>query len=219
MQIKKHDFVEIEYTGRTADDNQVFDTTYEETAKEHGLLQDGAKYGPVTVCVGEGFVLGALENALLGKSENSSLTVTIKAEDAFGRRSARNIQLIGTQKFRKQGLDPVPGLKVTVDNMPGIIKTVTGGRTLVDFNHPLASRDLIYDVKIGRVIKDDGKKVDAYLKMAFGGALTQPELKDGRLTVKARAELPAEVSKKISEKIREIVPAVKAVEFVTSKAS
>ena len=32
--IKKHDFVEIEYTGKIKEDNVIFDTTYEKVAKE-----------------------------------------------------------------------------------------------------------------------------------------------------------------------------------------
>ena len=34
MTIKKNDFIEIDYTGKFADDNQVFDTTKESVVKE-----------------------------------------------------------------------------------------------------------------------------------------------------------------------------------------
>ena len=41
--------------------------------------------------------------------------------------------------------------KTILDNMTGIIKSATGGRVIVDFNHPLSSKDLAYNVKVNKI--------------------------------------------------------------------
>ena len=46
--VKKHDFVEIEYTGRVKEGNAIFDTTEEKVAKENGIDKN-ADYSPVII--------------------------------------------------------------------------------------------------------------------------------------------------------------------------
>jgi len=52
------------------------------------------------------------------------------------------------QEFRKRQVIPFPGMTVNIDNLIGVVRTVSGGRVIVDFNHPLAGRKLEYEVKI-----------------------------------------------------------------------
>ena len=49
-----------------------------------------------------------------------------------------------------QTLNPIPSLPVNIDNLNGIIRTVSGGRVIVDFNHPLSGRVLSYNVKVNK---------------------------------------------------------------------
>ena len=60
--INKKDFVEVEYTGSTKEDNLIFDTTSAEVAKENNIYAEKMQYGPVVVCIGEGQILEGLEN-------------------------------------------------------------------------------------------------------------------------------------------------------------
>ncbi|MEM4267346.1 MAG: peptidylprolyl isomerase [Candidatus Woesearchaeota archaeon] len=209
--IKQGDFIEIEYTGKIKDSQMVFDTTVESVAKENDMHDPGRKYGGVVVCIGQGNILPGLEKKLIGKEENKEYTIELSPEEGFGKKSAKLIQLISTSKFRKDNIEPYPGMQVNVDGNIGIVKTVTGGRTLVDFNHPLASKDIVYDVKILRVLTDDLEKAKGYLSHIIGDA--EVELNEGVLKVASKNKIPKEIVSLIEKKIKEIIPTINKVEF------
>ncbi|EFK97351.1 peptidylprolyl isomerase FKBP-type, partial [sediment metagenome] len=48
----------------------------------------------------------------------------------------------------KDSIRPMPGLPVNIDGMYGIIRTVAGGRVIVDFNHPLSGKEIVYNSKL-----------------------------------------------------------------------
>ena len=208
IMIKEHDFIEIDYTGRTADDESVFDTTVQSVADENHIHAHDLK--PVIICVGEAQLLKGLDEQLLGKDIGEH-TIRIGAEKAFGKKSAKLIQLISTSKFAKEKIQPVPGLQVTIDGMNGLVRTVTGGRTMVDFNHPLASRDLVYTVNIKRMVTDPKEKAESLLKSLFQDAET--ELTEGVLNVKTKVKLPAEIHKMLEQRVTKLVPEIKSVSF------
>ncbi len=210
--IKKNDFVEIEYTGKTVDEGIIFDTTNAETAKENGLNQQNTKFGPKIVCVGENQVIPGLDKDIEGKEPEKEYSVQIPPEEGFGKKSAKNIQLVPTKQFHKQNINPVPGLQVNIDNQVGIVKTVTGGRTMVDFNHPLASKELVYDYKINKIITDTKQKVDSYLMNSIG-LPAQTSFGEEKLTITMKFELPEEAQKKIEEKLKEVIPEIKEINF------
>ncbi|MBN2458345.1 peptidylprolyl isomerase [Candidatus Woesearchaeota archaeon] len=210
--IKENDFIEIEYTGKVKDEDIVFDTTDKETAEKYGIARQGMVFGPIIVCIGEGQILKGLDKLLVGKPLGR-YKVNLMPEDGFGKKSASLIQLVSTKKFTKENIQPMPGLQVEIDGMPGTIKTVTGGRTLVDFNHPLASKELVYSVNVKRILKDPKEKAESYLKivMLMKGASTS--LSDRTLKVNLKKSLPTEVEARLSEKICKLVPEIRKVSF------
>ena len=127
------------------------------------------------------------------------------------------IQLIQTNKFKKQGIQPIPGLQINVDGLLGIIKTVSGGRTLVDFNNPLAGKDLVYTVKMKRRITDDKEKISGYIRLSLGLKEVGVELKDSQAKVKTDKELPEEIQKELSDNIKRMIKSVKSVDFSVEK--
>ncbi|RMF05525.1 peptidylprolyl isomerase [Candidatus Woesearchaeota archaeon] len=168
MMVKQGEFVKIEYTGRVKDSGEVFDTTDESVAKENNVYDPSAQYGARIICVGKGHVLKGLDAAIAEHKVGDSFTVSLKPEDAFGKKSAKLIQLISTGKFKKEGINPVPGMRVNVDNMTGTIKSVSGGRTLVDFNHPLAGKELVYEVRIVEPVSDRREQVAGMVEFYTG---------------------------------------------------
>lgn len=210
--IKKNDFVEIEYTGKTKEDELVFDTTSQEVAKENEFDQQNMPSGPKVVCVGQGQLIPGLDKDLEGKQEGENYSVVISAEDGFGKKSAKNVQLIPTKQFYKQNINPMPGLQVNIDNSMGVIKTVTGGRTMVDFNHPLASRELVYDYKVNRIVTDTKEKAESYLKNSIG-LPAEAGYSEGKLTLKIQFALPAEIKGQLETKLKEVIPEVKEIEY------
>jgi len=216
MTIKENDFVELEYTGRLKEGNIIFDTTNGKIAKENNFFDKNTDYGTVIVCVGEEQVLKGIDDALIGKGPGQ-FKVELKPENAFGNKDAKLIQLIPTNKFRQQKIQPMPGLQVNIDGVFGIIKTVSGGRTLVDFNHPLAGKELVYDVKINRMVDDNGEKIKAFLKLAFGIKDCEVKIEEGDAKVTVKNELSQKMKNEISKKITELIKTVKKAEFMTNK--
>jgi FKBP-type peptidyl-prolyl cis-trans isomerase 2 len=211
--LKKNDFVNIEYTGMLKEDNIVFDTTNEAEAKKSGIHRPNVKYGPMIICIGQGQVIPGLDKQLVGKDLGKEYSFDIKSEEAFGRKDPKMIQLIATAKFKKANINPMPGLQINIDDQVGVIKTVSGGRTLVDFNHPLSGKDVVYKVKISTMITDNVRKVSSLM-----GAMLQiqdPEVKitEGKAEVSLLFDLPKEVHEVLKKKILEVLPELKELEI------
>lgn len=201
--IKKHDFVEIEYTGKVADGDIVFDTTDEELAKKNNMYQEGARYGPITICIGEQQILKGLDSKLEGK-EPGKYTLKLTPEGGFGKKSAKLLKLVPLTIFKKQNVRPVQGLQVNIDGIVGTIRNVAGGRIIVDFNHPLASRDLIYEVKVNRILLKPEEKISSLIELLLNQK-PKVEVKEGNAEVTLADELPAELIKELEKKIIELV--------------
>src|SRR3989344_5069538 len=119
--IKHHDFVEIEYTARTKEDNAIFDTTQEDVAKKEGVLDKNTHYHPAIICLGENMMMKAVEDYLVGKETGKSYKIEIGADNAFGKKDAKLLQMIPMNKFRQQNIQPVPGLQLNIDGAYGIV--------------------------------------------------------------------------------------------------
>lgn len=201
MPIKKHDFVELEYTGRLKEGNDVFDTTDQKVAEGAKIFAKGAEYKPVVVCIGEHHVLPGIDEFLIGK-EAGKYTVDVPVEKAFGKKDPSALKMIPTDKFEEQGIKPVPGLRLNIDGYVGIIKTVSGGRTVVDFNHPLAGRDVVYEIKVNKVITDKKTQVESVLRMLLG--LKTRVTMDGAKAKVDIPKLPAELLAELSKKVKDL---------------
>jgi len=211
--LKKNDFIEIEYTGSTKDEEIVFDTTDEKTAKDNGIHNPEVKYGPVTICVGQGQTIPGLDKQLEEKEVGKDYIVDVVSDEAFGKKDPKLVQLISTSKFKKANISPMPGLQVNIDDQVGIIKTVSGGRTLVDFNHPLSGKDVEYKVKILKKIEDNNKKLASLM-----GALLQIEeptanIQGEKAEVTLAFDLPPDVQEVLKKKVLEVLPEVKELVF------
>ncbi|MFT4343799.1 MAG: FKBP-type peptidyl-prolyl cis-trans isomerase, partial [Candidatus Woesearchaeota archaeon] len=215
--LKKNDFVEIEYTGKTKEDGFIFDTTDEKTAKENGIHNQKATYGAVPVCIGQGQILPGLDDIIQGKEVGKEFTAEIPAEKAFGKKDPKMIQLIATSKFKKANINPTPGMQVNIDNQMGIIKTVSGGRTLVDFNHPLSGKDMVYTVKPTKIIEDNVRKVQLLVSVMLQIDEPKVTIEGEKAIVSLQFDMPEQVTEVINKKILEIVPAVKEITYNNTK--
>jgi FKBP-type peptidyl-prolyl cis-trans isomerase 2 len=210
MTLKEGDFVELDYTGKIKDNGLIFDTTELDVAKANGI--HGADFSKAIVKLGEGHLLKGLEDELIGK-ETGDYTIELSSEQAFGKKNAKLIALVPTQNFLKQQVRPEPGLQVEIDGRVGVVKTVSGGRTTVDFNHPLASQDIIYDVKVHRVVTDKNEQLKALCKVLLRVPDANVEVKDDSATIKLPEAMPAEIAKPVAEEFQKLT-GIKKVEFV-----
>lgn len=187
--MKDGDFAEVDFTGKA--DGQVFETTVAEDAKKAGFFDEKRVFKPVLVVAGKKMLVPGLDEEVL-KSEASVLkTITLSPEKAFGQRNQELVRLISLSKFQEQGITPVPGMSLDIDNMPARIVSADGGRVKVDFNHPLAGKTVEYSFKINKIYSDAVSKVDSVAQNLFAGTGVSAKL-DGST---ARFFVPASVRK------------------------
>jgi FKBP-type peptidyl-prolyl cis-trans isomerase 2 len=167
MAVKEGDFIRLEYTGKVQETGNVFDTTDENVAEEAGIKLDNKSYGAIPIVVGGGHVLKGLDEALIGMEEGEEKTVEITPEEGFGLRDPKLLQLIPMGEFKKQGMKPEVGMAITSDGTTGIIRSVSGGRVRVDFNHELAGKNLEYNIKLIKEIEDDVDKVKSMIELHY----------------------------------------------------
>jgi len=190
--IKKNDFIRLNYTGRL-DSGEVFDTTEETIAKKEHLHLHDLK--PVIVCVGNNFLVESLDQDFIGKKLGR---YTIKISEAFGKKRVNLLTLIPISAFKKENIKPMPGLEVNIDGNRGLVKTVSGGRIIVDFNHPLAGRNVSYNYEIIELVNDKKEQVDSLLPKEI-----KTEFKDDTVIIKSK--VPEELKKIISKQLEDHV--------------
>ncbi|MHA1596485.1 MAG: FKBP-type peptidyl-prolyl cis-trans isomerase [Candidatus Asgardarchaeia archaeon] len=157
--VKDGDFVLVEYDAWEKESNKIFDTTSEEKAKENDIYDEGEVYGPKLVVIGEGWYLKKFEDNLKGLKVGDKVKFEIPPEDAFGKRDPSKIERISIRKFRREGIEPNPRMRVRVGNRVGTVIHVGAGRVLVDFNHPLAGKTLVYEAEVKKILKEFKDKV------------------------------------------------------------
>ena len=203
--IKKGDFVEIEYTGKTKDDNVIFDTTDEEVAKKNNIHSELSVYGPIIICIGQGQLLKGLDHQLEGK-EPGKYTFDMKPEDAFGKKSAKLVRLIPISKFQAQKITPEPGLIMEIDGNTCAVKRVSGGRVLVDFNHPLSGKDLEYDMTVKRMVTDKKEQIQSLLTIILSVKEATIDLTEDKAAIKIQGkQFPKPVMDKVEDEIKKLV--------------
>lgn len=167
MAVKEGDFIRLEYTGKVQETGDVFDTTDGNVAEEASIKLDNKSYGAIPIVIGGGHVLKGLDEALIGMEVGEEKTVEIAPEEGFGLRDPKLLQLIPMGEFKKQGMKPEVGMAITSDGTTGIIRSVSGGRVRVDFNHELAGKNLEYNIKVVKEIEDDVEKVKSMIELHY----------------------------------------------------
>ena len=203
--VKEKDFVKVDYTGKLPDGG-VFDTTLEKVAKEHNIFSEKANYSPVTVCVGEKQIIPGLDEELEGKEIGKEYTITLPPEKAFGKRDIKKMRIVPMSTFREHKIDPHPGLQVDMDGEMGLVSRVSGGRIIVNFNHPLAGKEITYTFKINEKITDTKEKLTAFLH----STLRIPEdkieavVKDDKAEITLPMEFPLQITTMLAQKLVEL---------------
>ncbi len=185
MSIQKGDFIKVSYTGKTADDGRVFDTTDEEVAKANNIYNEKGKYGGDIIIVGAGHTVAGLDEDLIGKDADYKGSVTIPPEKAFGIRNPELIESVPITKFKDR---PHVGMMVEIDGRPGMVIRMIGRMTQVDFNRFLAGQTVTYDYEIKEKIEDVEGKVKGILALYIGKDFSV-QVNDETATVEIEPEL------------------------------
>ncbi len=158
------DFVELDYTLRTTDDDEVIDTTHESVAEEAGIAdEDNRDFTPRTIIIGDGHVFESVDDSLRGSEVGDGDSVIVTPEEGFGEYDPEEVRTVSAEKIPED--DRYPGATVQIDRQQGHIETIIGGRARVNFNHPLAGEELEYDYEIAAVVDDREQQAEGILGM------------------------------------------------------
>lgn len=185
MAFKKTDFIEMEFTGRLKEGG-IFDSNIKEDLKElHKGHDHPIDTKPFVFCLGEQMFLDSVEDFLIGK-EIGEYELQLSPEKAFGTRNSKLVMMIPMKVFREQKINPVPGDVLNFDGRPAKILTVSGGRIIVDFNNPLAGKEVIYKLKVKRKVDDLNEKIKSMINFFFRRDLDF-EVKENKIILSVEA--------------------------------
>jgi len=201
---KKRKMVKVNFTGKELLENKVFDTTVEEMAKDAGIFEQGRKYGPLSIIVGEKELMSKVEDAIEGMKEGEKKIVKLLSSESFGERVADLVRVVPLKNFHDQKINPFPGLVVRVANAIGKVQSVNSGRVRIDFNHPLAGREVEYHVELVKELKNKDEVAQALYEKYYSripGA--KKDYTNGKLTITVSGDFLKNLGK-INESILSI---------------
>ena len=122
---------------------------------EQDILVDSTESeDPMTIVIGDGDLIEGMETPLLGLKAGDARRFEIAAEDAYGPAEIDedNLQNIPMSEF-PQDMEVSPGQVVgftspSGDEIPGTIMGFTDEIVTVNFGHPLAGHDLVFEFEI-----------------------------------------------------------------------
>jgi len=179
MELKKKDFIEIEFTGRVKG-GDIFDSNIKKDLENTNLNFEPK---PFVFSLGEGMFLKGVEDHLIGK-DLGDYELDLTPENAFGKRDPKLIQLMSMKVFRDQNLNPVPGVIFNFDGRIAKVLSVSGGRIMVDFNNPVAGKEVSYKIKVKRKVEDINEKTKAFIEFLFKRDL-KFEIKDKKIIIES----------------------------------
>jgi FKBP-type peptidyl-prolyl cis-trans isomerase SlyD len=106
---------------------------------------------PLEFIMGIGQIIPGLEEALVGMSKDESADIMVQAEKAYGLKDENAMQTLPADQF--EGVELKEGLTLYGQGEQGQTVQVTvisfdDKEVVVDFNHPLAGKDLMFSVVV-----------------------------------------------------------------------
>ena len=136
--VKEGDTVKVNYTGKL-NDGTVFDTSEERE--------------PLEFTLGQGQLIPGFEKAVTGLNEGDSTTVTIPTDEAYGERRD-DLELEVAKNELPDNVEPEVGMQLQMQQqqseqaIPVQITKVEEDKVMLDANHPLAGKDLTFDIEL-----------------------------------------------------------------------
>lgn len=135
--VQEGDEIKVHYTGKL-EDGTVFDSSRERD--------------PLQFKVGSGMMIKGFDEAVRGMEIGDSKTANIKSEEAYGERNDQMIITLTKDKF-PENIDPEEGQQLSMQSQQGqpipvVVTKVEEDEVTLDANHPLAGKDLVFDIEI-----------------------------------------------------------------------
>jgi FKBP-type peptidyl-prolyl cis-trans isomerase SlpA len=138
MAVKKGDSVKVEYEGRF-ENGEVFDSS-SKTGK------------PLEFEVGSGKVIPGFDNGVIGMEVNEEKEINIEKKDAYGDYREELKKEVPRDALPKEQ-EPKKGMMLVMSTpegqqIPARIVDVDDKKVVLDLNHPLAGKDIVFKIKI-----------------------------------------------------------------------
>ncbi len=115
------------------------------------ILSSTQGHDPVSYIQGEGKLIPGLEKKLEGMKAGEKKQIKISEEEAYGPVDPTAVAEVPVAKLPQDGAQPGSVLSVN-DPQGGVmhatVKEINGETAVLDFNHPLAGKELQFDVEI-----------------------------------------------------------------------
>jgi FKBP-type peptidyl-prolyl cis-trans isomerase 2 len=150
MAVKEGDKVKVHYKG-TLDDGSEFDNS-----EKHGQ--------PLNFEVGASQVIKGFDNAVIGMEINDIKDVNIPVTEAYGEVNPQLVQKVPRKEFPLKE-EPKIGMMLVLNHpqgmkIPAKIIEVDDENITLDLNHPLAGKNLNFNIKLLEIVKAEDIKTD-----------------------------------------------------------
>lgn len=161
--VKNGDTILFHYTGKL-DDGTVFDSTYESDCSdddcESGSCSDDdcgcGETGPMQIVIGGGEFFPLVEEALIGMAPGEKKTVTVPADDAFGEYDETRVFSVPLtdlpEDFEAEEGDEMILSGEDDEELGVCVIEKTDSEITFDANHPLAGKDLIFELELVSIV-------------------------------------------------------------------
>ncbi len=150
MAIAENQIVSIEYEVKDTSSNEVVDSNI-------GQI-------PLTFMMGRGQIIPGLEREVAKMSEGDKGDILVKAEDAYGAYDDTAVQELPREQFA--GIELAEGMALYGQGEDGqtvqvTVKSFNDDTCTIDFNHPLAGKDLMFTVSLAGVREPSAEELSS----------------------------------------------------------
>ncbi len=137
--VQTGDYVIVKYTGKY----------------ESGEIFDQSKDKPLEFITGKQMVIKGFDEAVIGMKKNQKKTITLTPQNAYGDSNPALIQTVPKNAFGENASKLQKGMSIGLNHptspgqvLPALVKEVNQDTVVLDLNHPLAGKTLIFDIEV-----------------------------------------------------------------------
>ncbi|HMN50099.1 MAG TPA: peptidylprolyl isomerase [Ignavibacteriaceae bacterium] len=132
--------------------NKVVTMNFTLTDDQGNVLDTTDNGGPFSYMTGSNMILPKLEEAVSGMIIGTKKNIKLDAVDAYGNYNEQIVQVVGKENF-PEDFELEVGMSYMASSpdgaqMPFVITEVRDEDVTIDFNHPLAGKNLNFDIEL-----------------------------------------------------------------------